>query len=117
MLQDCRELQIVGEASDGLEAVQKSSELCPDVILLDINLPKLDGIEAARRICVIAPAAAIVFVSGNQCPEVVHEALAIGGGARGYVLKCDAAVDLLPALEAVLKNQQFISARIARSSD
>ena len=117
MLQDCCELQIVGEASDGLEAVQKSAELRPDVVLLDINLPKLDGIEAARRICVVAPDSAILFISGNQCPELVHQALGVSSGTRGYVVKCDAAIDLLPALEAVLKNQQFISARIARSRD
>lgn len=117
MLQDCRDFQIVGEASDGLEAVQKSGELRPDIVLLDIDLPRLNGIEAARRICASAPDAAVVFISGNQCPEVVEEALRTGCRAHAYVVKCDAAVDLLPALQAVMKNQQFISGRIAGRSN
>ena len=116
MLQDCREFQIVGEASDGVEAVQKSGELRPDIILLDIDLPRLNGIEAARRICASAPDSAVVFISGNQCPEVVDEALGTGCRAHGYVVKCDAASDLLPALQAVMKNQQFISRRIGRGN-
>lgn len=94
-----------------------SAELRPDVVLLDINLPKLDGIEAARRICAIVPDSAILFISGNQCPELVQEALGICSRTRGYVVKCDAAIDLLPALEAVMKSQRFISGRIARGSN
>ena len=66
MLEGCGEFQIVGEASDGLEAVRKSEELRPDLVLLDIDLPGLNGIEAARRICAVAPDSAILFISGNQ---------------------------------------------------
>jgi DNA-binding NarL/FixJ family response regulator len=101
--------QIVGEASDGLEAIEKSREMQPDVIVLDIGLPKLNGIEAARRIRKIAPSARILFFSENCCVEVVQEAFHIGG--RGYVVKSDALDELGAALLAVIANQQFVGSR------
>ncbi len=111
VLQERPEFQIIGEASDGLDAVRKSAELQPDLILLDIGLPELNGIEAARRICESAPGSTILFVSENQCPTVVREALRIGACARGYVVKSSAADELLPALEAVIKDKCFVSSR------
>jgi DNA-binding NarL/FixJ family response regulator len=101
------EYQVVGQASDGLEAVQKSQELQPDIILLDIGLPKLNGIEAARQIRVVSPSSHILFVSENRSQDVVKEGLRLG--ARGYVLKSDAAGDLLPALRIVFEGRRFIS--------
>ena len=95
--------------------MRKSEELRPDLVLLDIDLPGLNGIEAARRICAVAPDSAILFISGNQCPTVVQEALRSGSGTLGYVVKCDAAIDLMPALAAVLSKQQFVSGRIVGS--
>jgi DNA-binding NarL/FixJ family response regulator len=109
MLQDHPVFQIVGEAADGLHAIQKSEGLQPDVVLLDIGLPKLNGIEVARQLCAIAPESKILFVSENQCPAVVQEALRGSGCARGYVVKSDAGRDLLPALEAVIQDEQFVS--------
>jgi DNA-binding NarL/FixJ family response regulator len=79
------ELQIVGEASDGLQAVQKAEELQPDLILLDIGLPTLNGIEAACRISQLVPAAKVLFVSQNNDADVV--AAALGNGAKGYIRK------------------------------
>ena len=73
------ELQIIGEASDGLEAVQKAEELQPDLILLDIGLPTLNGIEAARRIRKLSPESKILFVSQESSADVVQEALSVGG--------------------------------------
>lgn len=115
MLQDRPEFQIIGEASDGLEAIRKSEELQPGLILLDIGLPKLNGIEAARRICAVAPACRILFVSENQCPTIAQQALSIGACTRGYVVKSYAADELLPALEAVMQGRHFVSSRFAAS--
>lgn len=101
--------QIICEASDGLEAIEKSRELHPDLILLDIGLPKLNGIEAARQIRTVAPGSRILFLSENCCPEVVWEALHVGG--CGYVVKSDAGSDLAAALEAVIANKRFVGRR------
>ena len=102
-----RELQIVGEASDGLQAVQKAQELQPGLILLDVGLPTLNGIEAAYRISRLVPAAKILFVSQNNDADVV--AAALSNGAKGYVRKENALTDLLPAVESVLRGERFVS--------
>ena len=105
------ELQIIGEFSDGPEAIQKAKELQPDLILLDIGLPTLNGIEVARRIGEISPTSKILFVSENRSADVAEEALRTGGG--GYVAKSDAARELLPAINAILEDKRFISSTVA----
>jgi DNA-binding NarL/FixJ family response regulator len=105
------ELQIVGEASDGLEAVQKTEELQPDLIVLDIGLPSLNGIEAARRIRKLSPKSKILFVSQESSADVVQEALALG--ALGYIVKVDAGKELLTAVNAVLRGDRFVGTRFA----
>ena len=100
-------LQIVGETSDGLEAVQKAEELQPDLIVLDIGLPSLSGIEAARRIRKLSPESKILFISQESSADVVQEALALG--ALGYVVKAHAGSEMLAAVEAVLEGRQFVS--------
>jgi CheY-like chemotaxis protein len=107
-LQKQPKLRIIGEASDGLKAVRKAQELQPDLILLDIGLPTINGIEAARRIREVSPASKILFVSENRSLDIAKEALSTGAG--GYVVKSDATRELLPALRAVLKDERFISA-------
>jgi DNA-binding NarL/FixJ family response regulator len=102
------DLQVICEVADGLEAVQKAEGLEPDLVLLDIGLPTLNGIEAARQIRKLAPESKIIFVSQESSPEVVQEALNLG--AWGYVVKTSAAIDLLAAVEAVLKGRHFVSA-------
>lgn len=99
VLQKRPELEIVGEVADGLEAVQQAGELHPDVILLDIGLPTLNGIEAARRLRRTSPEVKILFVTQESSADVVEEALSTG--AQGYVVKTNAS-DLLSAMNAVL---------------
>ena len=101
------ELQIVGEASDGFEAVEKAEELQPDLILLDVGLPTLNGIEAARQIHTLAPESKMIFLSQESSADMVQEALSLG--AWGYVAKVKAGSDLLPAVEAVLQGKRFVS--------
>src|SRR5260221_12448761 len=109
MLRKNPELQVIGEVSDGMEAVRKSEALQPDLILLDIALPSLNGIEAARRIRKLAPEARIIFVSQEHSAEIAQEAFR--SGALGYVVKWRAGVDLLPAIEAARENRRFVSNR------
>jgi len=104
-------LLVIGVASDGLEAVQKAEELRPDLILLDIGLPSLNGIEVARQIRKLSPKSKILFVSQESCADVVQGAL--GTGAQGYVLKIDAERKLLEGVNAVLRGEQFVSGRFA----
>ena len=100
-------LQVVGEVSDGLEAIQKAVELRPDLIVLDIGLPSLNGIETARQICKLVPEAKIIFLTQESSSDVVQ--LAISLGARGYVVKNKAGTDLVAAVEAVLSGMRFVS--------
>ena len=111
VLQRQPELQIICEVSDGLEAVQKAEEMQPDLVLLDIGLPSLNGIEAAQRIRELSPKSKILFVSQETSSDLVQGALASGGS--GYVLKMNARNELLTAVNAVLGGKQFVSASLA----
>ena len=101
-----RDLQVVGEASDGLEGVRKAEELKPDLILLDIGLPGLNGLDAARQIRKLSPESKIIFVSQESSPDIVQEALSLG--ALGYVIKARAGGELLTAVAAVIAEKQFV---------
>ena len=107
LLQARPQWQVVAEASDGPEAIQKAEELKPDLILLDIGLPKLNGIEAARQIRQLSPGSKIIFLSQYNDHDVVRAALAIG--ALGYVHKKDALSELLLAVDSVLRSELFVS--------
>jgi DNA-binding NarL/FixJ family response regulator len=109
------ELQIVDQVSDGLHAVGRAEELQPDLIVLDIGLPSLNGIEVARRVRNLSPKSKILFLSQESCPDVVQAALR--SGASGYVLKSQAGIDLLRALEAVREGRLFISSVLLARDD
>ncbi len=100
-------LQIICEVSDGQEAVRAAEELKPDLILLDIGLPTLNGIAATRQILTLAPEAKLIFVTQEFSPDVVREAFS--SGAHGYVVKTRAGTDLVAAVDAVLEGRLFVS--------
>ena len=110
LLQTKPEFRVVSDLADGLEAVQKAKELKPDLILLDISLPALNGLEVAKRIRRVAPDAKIIFLSYNSDTDVVRAALS--AGAQGYVLNTDAVRELFTAVEAVLGGDDFVSSGI-----
>ena len=111
MLGERPELQIVCEDTDGLQALQSANELQPDLIVLDIGLPPLNGIEVARQILKLSPKSKILFLSQESSDDVVREAL--GTGAHGYVVKIDAGSELLIGVSAVLRGDQFVSKRFS----
>jgi DNA-binding NarL/FixJ family response regulator len=104
------QVQLAGEASDGVEAVQKAQEVKADIILLDVNLPKLNGFEVAQRILEHLPQSKIIFVSADRSFDVATETLRVG--AYGYIVKSDAGTELVRALEAVLEGNQYVSSSV-----
>jgi len=103
-------LEVVGEASDGTEAIARALELKPDLILLDIGLPNLSGLEVARRLGEMLPSTKIIFLTQNRDAELMAHCLSHGG--RGYVVKADAGSELLPAIEAVTRGTEYVSERM-----
>jgi two-component system, NarL family, response regulator NreC len=112
MLRKHEGLRVIAEVADGLEAVKKATELKPDLILLDLALPTLSGIEAARQVRHLSPASKVLFLTGESSSEVVQAALATG--ALGYILKVDVTAELLPAIETVLRGHEFVSLGVGR---
>jgi DNA-binding NarL/FixJ family response regulator len=102
-----QDMQVIGEASDGLEAVHKAEELKPDLIVLDIGLPTLNGIEVARRVRKLRPECKILFLSQGSSADVAQAAFSLG--AMGYVVKAYAGSELLTAVETVCKGRYFVS--------
>ncbi len=106
-------IRMVGVASDGLAAVLKAEELQPDMILLDVGLPKMNGIEAARRIRKVAPQSKILFLTQELDVDVARVALTYG---HGYVVKSGAHNELFSAIEVLMQGKKFVSRRLASPS-
>ena len=97
--------EVIGEASDGAEALEKAKDLSPDVMVLAVTMPRMNGLEACRLLRRQSPALEILFVTQHDSPQMMREALE--AGARGYVVKSNAARDLLAAVEAVSQHRVF----------
>ena len=113
MLEEKTPCLVVGEASDGVQAVKMAEELRPGLILLDLALPNLNGMEAARQIRSVSPSSKLIFLTQDRSPEVMQAAFCLG--AMAYLLKSDAR-ELPFAIEAVLKGEQYVSSHLHRSS-
>jgi DNA-binding NarL/FixJ family response regulator len=107
--------EIIAEAADGLEAVDKADRLKPDVVVLDITMPRLGGLEACRLIRKTAPKCEVLIVTQHDSPYMMREALE--AGARGYVVKSNASRDLLAAVEAVSQHLPFAALNHQQSTD
>ena len=108
ILGDRGDWEIVDEGEDGIEAVEKAKELQPDIVVLDVGMPRMDGLEACRRIRKVVPKSEILIVTQHDSAQMMREALS--AGARGYVVKSDAARDLPAAVDALIQHR-FFSAR------
>lgn len=104
-------LRVIAEAADGIDAVDKATDLQPDLVVLDIGLPRLNGIEAAQRIKGASPKSKVLFLTENYSSDVAEAAL--DTGASGYVVKSASARELIPAVEAVLAGRQFLSDKVS----
>jgi DNA-binding NarL/FixJ family response regulator len=105
MLSNRPDLLVVAEASDGLEAVREAEESQPDLIVLDLSMPKLNGLEATRRIRTLSSKSKIIIASLESSVDFVREA--VRSGAAGYVIKAEISNQLLPAIEAVLQGRHW----------
>jgi DNA-binding NarL/FixJ family response regulator len=105
--------EVCGEAATGRKAVEMAADLSPDVVILDIGLPELNGLDAARQIVSALPATEVVVLTVHESETLVHEVL--DAGARGYVLKSDAGECLVEAVESVLQRTPYLTPRISRA--
>lgn len=111
LLQAQPDWEVCGEAADGREAVEKAAEVKPDIVILDIGMPSLNGLEATRQILKVNPEAKILVLTLHDSDSVVREVL--NAGARGFLLKSDAARDLVAAVEALRRDKTYFTSKVA----
>jgi DNA-binding NarL/FixJ family response regulator len=111
ILQAHAKFEICGEAGDGREAVELAEKLKPDVVVIDVNMPILNGVEAARKIIAALPRVEVLFLTANHSEDVARSALL--AGARGYVVKTDAARELVAAVESVSAHRPYLTASVS----
>ncbi len=104
--------EVCGEAADGWEAVEKAKQLKPDIVVMDINMPGLNGLEATRQITKEAPGTEVLVLTVYDSEQLIEQLLR--SGARGYLLKSDAAADLLMAIRSLAQRRPYFSAKVAR---
>ena len=112
MLEAQRDCQVVGEAGDGRQAVTLTKELNPDVVILDIGMPTLNGLEATRQILKMRPQTKVLILTMHESDSVIREVL--DAGARGYILKTDAGRDLVTAVDSLRRNKTFFTSRVSQ---
>jgi len=112
MLEAQRDCVVVGEAADGRQAVAMTKELNPDIVILDIGMPSLNGLEATRQILKIRPQTKVLILTMHESDSVIREVL--DAGARGYILKTDAGRDLVSAVESLRRNKTFFTSRVSQ---
>src|SRR5277367_302346 len=108
-LKDC---EIVGEAADGRQAVTMTKSLSPDIVILDIGMPTLNGLEATRQILKLRPQTKVLVLTMHEADSVIREVL--DAGARGYILKTDAGRDLVTAVDSLRRNKTFFTSRVSQ---
>ena len=106
------ELEICGEATDGKEALEKVSKLNPDLLILDLNMPELNGLEVTRRVHKTCPQVEVLVLTVQDSEQVMRQVLE--AGARGYILKSDAGTELLAGVETVRRHHLFLSSQTSR---
>ena len=103
--------EVAGEAITGRQAVEEATRLTPDLVIMDISMPEMNGLEATRQICKIAPDTQVLILSIHENEQLVHEVLE--AGARGYVLKSDAGRDLIAAVESLCQHKLFFTPKVS----
>lgn len=111
VLEARQDLEVCGEAATGREAVELTRELKPDVVVLDISMPELNGLEATRQILKAHPQTEVLVLTVHESESLIHEVLDAGG--RGYILKSDASKDLIAAVEALRQHKSYFTAKVS----